>query len=45
MTPQELYDLLDSHGVEYDVVEVFEGARWIRVEVTEPTDEEEEDNV
>ena len=35
MTPKELYELLDKAGVEYEVVEIFEGARFIRVEVQE----------
>ena len=35
MTPQELYKLLDDAGIEYEVVEIFEGARFIRVEVQE----------
>ena len=35
MTPQELYKVLDDAQVEYDVVEIFEGSRWIRVEVEE----------
>lgn len=40
MTAQEIYDLLDKAGVEYEVVEIFEGARWVRIEV----EEEDEDN-
>ena len=40
MTAQEIYDLLDKAGVEYEVVEIFEGARWLRIEV----EEEDEDN-
>ena len=39
MTPQELYELLDKAGLDYEVVEVFEGVRWIRFDV-----EEEEEN-
>jgi hypothetical protein len=39
MTPNELYALLDKAGIEYEVVEIFEGARWLRIEV----EEEEED--
>lgn len=35
MTPKELYKLLDDADVEYEVVEIFEGARFIRVEVEE----------
>ena len=35
MTAQDIYDLLDKAGVEYEVVEIFEGARWLRIEVGE----------
>ena len=35
MTAQELYELLDKARVEYEVVEIFEGARWLRIEVVE----------
>lgn len=35
MTPQELYDLLDKAGVEYELIEIFEGARYLRVVVDE----------
>lgn len=38
MTPEQLYKLLDDAGVEYDVVESFEGSRWIRVDVVEHDD-------
>lgn len=34
-TPQELYALLDNAGVDYEVVEIFEGVRYLRVLVTE----------
>ncbi len=37
MTPTELYNLLDGAGVDYEVVEIFEGARYLRIEVTENT--------
>lgn len=39
MTAQELYALLDEAGVEYDVIEIFEGARFVRVIVDEVTGE------
>ena len=42
MTPQELYELLDKAGLDYEVVEVFEGVRWIRFDVEEETNEENE---
>jgi hypothetical protein len=35
MTAMEIYELLNKAGVEYEVVEIFEGARFIRVEVQE----------
>lgn len=35
MTAQEMYDLLDKAGIDYEVVEIFEGARYLRVDVTE----------
>jgi glutaredoxin-related protein len=43
MRPQELYELLDRLEVDYEVVEIFEGVRYIRVEVEEvnPTEGEE----
>ena len=37
MTPIELYTLLDDAGVDYEVVETFEGARYLRIEVQEET--------
>lgn len=40
MTAQELYEALDKAGVEYEVVEIFEGARWLRIEVDEETEDE-----
>ena len=33
MTPTELYNILDDNEVEYEIVEIFEGVRLIRVEV------------
>jgi hypothetical protein len=41
MTAQELYELLDKAGCDYEVVEVFEGARWIRFDVEEQEENEE----
>ena len=43
MTPQELYELLDKAGLDFEVVEVFEGIRWIRFDVEEETNEENEE--
>lgn len=39
MTPQELYEILDNAGIDYEVVEVFEGSRFIRIEVQENEEE------
>ena len=33
MTPAELYEALDRAGVDYEIVEIFEGVRVIRVQV------------
>ena len=35
MTADQLYELMDKAGIEYEVVEAFEGARWLRIEVEE----------
>ena len=40
MTAEELYQALDKLGVEYDVVEVFEGLRVINFMVEENDDDE-----
>ena len=40
MTPEELYALLDKAGVDYDVVEIFEGARTLRVMAAAENDDE-----
>ena len=42
MTPEELYELLDKAGVDYELIEIFEGARFLRVMVEEVTEEETE---
>ena len=33
MTPAELYEVLDRAGVDYEIVEIMEGVRVIRVQV------------
>jgi hypothetical protein len=38
MTPKEMYDLLDKADMDYEVIEIFEGVRIVRILV----DEEEE---
>jgi hypothetical protein len=40
MSPFDLYELLDKAGIDYEIVEIFEGARFLRIVVDEPTDEE-----
>ena len=40
MTPQELYELLDKAGLDYEVVEVFNGIRWICFDVEEEEEKE-----
>jgi hypothetical protein len=40
MTAKELYALLDNADVDFDVIEIFEGVRVLRIEVH---DENEED--
>jgi hypothetical protein len=40
MTPKEMYEVLDKAELEYEVVEIFEGVRIVRIEV----DEEEQDH-
>jgi len=35
MTAKELYKLLDNAGIEFDIVEIFEGARIVNIKVTE----------
>jgi hypothetical protein len=35
MTAKEVYALLDEAGIEYEVIEIFEGARFVRIEVEE----------
>jgi hypothetical protein len=39
MTAQELYDLLDKAGVEFEVVEIFEGLRTLTFVVKEDHDD------
>ena len=42
MTPTELYDLLEKAGVEYEIVEIFEGVRILSIEVDDNKEEETE---
>lgn len=41
MTADRLYEILDDNGVAFEVVEIFEGVRTIRVEVQEQEGETE----
>jgi hypothetical protein len=40
MTAQELYEALNKAGIDYELIEIFEGSRMIRIEVEEQTEEE-----
>ena len=40
MTAMELYELLNNAGIEYEVTEIFEGVRYIRVIVEEESEDE-----
>lgn len=40
MTPNKLYSLLDNAGIQYDVIETFEGLRTISFEVEEETEDD-----
>jgi hypothetical protein len=42
MTPTQLYDLLEKAGVEYEIVEIFEGVRILSIEVNDSKEEETE---
>jgi hypothetical protein len=43
MTPTQLYDLLEKAGVEYEIVEIFEGVRILSIEVDDNKEEESND--
>jgi len=40
MTANEVYEILDREGIDFDVIEIFEGFRVIHINV----DEEQEEN-
>lgn len=40
MSPFDLYELLDKAGIDYEIIEIFEGVRVLSIVVDEPTDEE-----
>ena len=33
MTAQELYDALNKAGVDFEIIEIFDGSRLLRVEI------------
>ena len=41
MTPTQLYDLLEKAGVEYEIVEIFDGVRILSIEVNDDKEETE----
>ncbi len=41
MTAQELYELLDAHGIDYEIVEIFDGVRLLRFPVATFEEEKE----
>ena len=43
MTAMELYEILNKAGIDFDVVEIFEGCRWLKFEVDEVEEEENEE--
>jgi len=43
MTPQELFEALDKANLDYEVVEIFEGARWVRFSIDEEEENESKD--
>ena len=43
MTPEQLYASLDANGIEYEIVEIFEGARILNIEVDDAVEDESED--
>jgi hypothetical protein len=40
VTAMELYELLNNAGVDYEVTEIFEGVRYVRVIVKEENEDE-----
>ena len=40
MTPKELYKLLDDNAIDYEVIEIFEGARLLNIRVWEEENDE-----
>ena len=44
MTETELYSILNKMGVEFDLIEIFEGSRFLQIEVDEEDLDEQEVN-
>lgn len=42
-TAQELYEMLDMMGYEYEVIDMAEGSRVLCIQVAEPTEEDEDE--
>ena len=40
MTAQELYEALKKAGIDFDLIEIFEGIRWLSFEVDDDKIEE-----
>jgi hypothetical protein len=38
MTAHEIYEMLDQAGVDFEVIQVFDGSRFIQVKVEEESD-------
>lgn len=38
MTATELYALLNAAGIDFELIEIFDGVRMLRIEVEEETD-------
>lgn len=38
MTATELYALLNAAGIDFELIEIFDGVRMLRIEVQEETD-------
>lgn len=43
MTADELYEALDKAGIDFEVVEIFDGLRTISIIVDEVSDEEDDE--
>ena len=41
MTAEEVYVLLEQAGIEFELVESFEGVRFIRIEVDDTVEDDE----